>query len=275
MKEIETCDHLLLYCNKLKAKHGLAEPTSEEVAQKTQKEMINDYNKQDLEQKLKDGKILAVHSKKEETMTIIGGGGKKKGKKQKTQQKADTSKQFNIDFVVINKFGLVSVSPPISPEDLGHKIEELTNKKKKFFEDGENQMKQDKDELMNYIEYEVEQEIEAEKKAAEEEEYGYEDEEVKEETNQRDRQSHRGRGGASRGFGDRQNEEDGGYFSKYNKKGKQTKGEFEGSSDEEEYSYNTAAYSKPQRGGGKQVGGGGGGSKKVALALDEDNFPTL
>mgnify|MGYP001485130041 CR=1 FL=1 len=59
-KEIETCDNLIKYCNKLKIQLGLVEPSSEEVAKKTETEMINQFNKTDLDSKIKDGKILAV-----------------------------------------------------------------------------------------------------------------------------------------------------------------------------------------------------------------------
>jgi len=40
--------------------------TSEEVAKKTSTELINEYNRQDIEQKLKDGKIQVVYNKKED-----------------------------------------------------------------------------------------------------------------------------------------------------------------------------------------------------------------
>lgn len=56
-KEIETCEQLVQYCQKLKVQHGLVPASSEEVAKATEKEMISEYNRQDLEQKLKDGKI--------------------------------------------------------------------------------------------------------------------------------------------------------------------------------------------------------------------------
>ena len=51
-------------------------PTSEEVAVKTQKDFMAEYNKQDLEQKLKDKRIIAADSKKE-VMMVVGGKGKK------------------------------------------------------------------------------------------------------------------------------------------------------------------------------------------------------
>ena len=70
---------------------------------------------------------MAVQSKKDD-MLIVGGGGKgKKGKKNK-QQKVEQAQTFNIDFAVINMFGIVGVSPPIAPTDLDPKIEELTTK---------------------------------------------------------------------------------------------------------------------------------------------------
>ena len=56
--------------------------SSEEVAKSTEKELINEYNRQDIEQKLKDGKLMAVESKKDE-MLVVGGGKGKKGKKNK------------------------------------------------------------------------------------------------------------------------------------------------------------------------------------------------
>lgn len=100
-------------------------PTSEEVAKKTESELINEYNRQDIEQKLKDGKIQAVVKKDEGIQ--IGGGKKNKGKKPKAES-SNKPVPFNIDFSVISKFGLVQVSPPISPEELDAKIEELTQR---------------------------------------------------------------------------------------------------------------------------------------------------
>jgi len=42
---------------------------------------------------------------------------------------------------VINKFGFLKVSPPLSGEDLDVKIKEVNELKTKFFEDGEKRMK--------------------------------------------------------------------------------------------------------------------------------------
>jgi len=160
----------------------------------------------------------------------------------------------------------------VLPEALDTKIEELQNKHKKYHVDGEEQIKKEKEDLMKYVEIAVEEEMEAEKKAAEaEEEYGYEDHEENKDANDDGsrRQSHRGRGGK---FVSDRGDQDGGYFSKFNKK--KPRGEFEGSDDEE--TPDSTYYSKPLRGGGKQVGGGSTKQNaKKNLALDEDNFPTL
>jgi len=69
-------------------------------------------------------------------MTSVGGNKGKKGKKSNIKSKV-VSKSFNIDFAVINKFGLVKVSPPIAAEDLDHKISELTERKNLFTKEGE------------------------------------------------------------------------------------------------------------------------------------------
>ena len=64
--------------------------------------------------------------------------------------------------------------------------------------------------------------------------------------------------------------EGGGYFGQ--KFGvKKQKGEFEGSDEEGLDDYTNSAYSKPTRGGVKSKRGG----KKQALAMNDDDFPTL
>lgn len=202
-KEIETCDHLIKYCNKLKAQKGLVPETSEEVAKKTEQTMIAEYNRQDIEQKLKDGKIQAVH-KKEENIIKVGGGKGKKGRKQR-QPKNDGGDGLNIDFAVINKFGLVGVSPPIAAESLDAKITELEETQKRYQTKGSEQMQQEKDALEQDIERMVEDDIEAERKAAESEEYGDEEEKAVEEDGRKP--SHRGRGGFGGNRGDRQEDD--------------------------------------------------------------------
>jgi hypothetical protein len=112
---------------------------------------------------------MEAHTKKEEITKIGGGKNNKKGKKPKDHQTADKG-GFNIDFAVINKFGLVMVSPPVQPSDLEGKISELTLKKEKYLKEGEAELLQEKDDLMSKVEKEVEAEIEREALAAEEEE---------------------------------------------------------------------------------------------------------
>ena len=107
---------------------------------------------------MKDGRLMAAVSKKDD-VTIIGGmGGKKKGKKAKVTQPGEF-KSFNIDFSLIGKFGLVKVSPPISPDDLEKKVEELTKKKDDLFNQGEEVLKKDQNELAKYIEKEVDADL--------------------------------------------------------------------------------------------------------------------
>jgi len=89
--------------------------------------------RQDLQQKLKDGKIQAV-VKKDETVQVGGGKGKK-GKKQR-QPKANENQVLAVDFALISKFGLIGVSPPVEANQLDAKIEELIKKMKQFEEEG-------------------------------------------------------------------------------------------------------------------------------------------
>jgi hypothetical protein len=122
---------------------------------------IKDYNKQDIDQKLKDGKILMAAPKKEE-ITIIGGGkGGKKGKKPKAQVK-ETGDVFKIDLEVIKKFGIVGCSPPIAPEDLDPKIEELKVRLVTLNTEGEKELEHIKSELAKNIDKAVEEDLERE-----------------------------------------------------------------------------------------------------------------
>lgn len=45
LKEIETCEGLIVFCNKLKQQQGLVAPTNEEVAKKLESDSIKDYNR--------------------------------------------------------------------------------------------------------------------------------------------------------------------------------------------------------------------------------------
>lgn len=246
-KEIDTCESLVQYCHKLKVQQGLVPQNSEQVAKDTEKEMINQYNRQDLDQKLKDGKIqMAV--KQADTIVV----NKKKGKKPKAQNKAnDAPKTFNIDFAVINKFGLVHVSPPISPEDLDHKITELQDKQKRYERDGNEELNKEKADIEQNVEKMVEEDIEAEIKAAAEEENSEEEEEKTEKKPQPKKAGI-----------------------------KKPKDEFfDGSDSEEDNQLTSGAYAKPSRGGGQPANRGarrgGRGGRQGNAAFDDEDFPTL
>ena len=139
---------------------------------------------------------------------MVGGKGGKKGKKQNKSKQAEGPKSFNIDFAVINKFGLVQVSPPLAPADLDHKIEELSEKQKMYQKNGDEILKKEREDLEHHIEKMVEEDIEREAKAAEqEEEYDEEEEETKDSRDEDGRtHSHRGRGGFNRAYGGRDEE---------------------------------------------------------------------
>ena len=122
----------------------------------------------------------------------------------------------------------------------------------------------------------VEDELEREKKAAEEDEYGEEEKSYPSDG----RRNYRGRGGGRGGArfgGDRKyddydapakEKDDGGYFgSKLGRK--KPKGEFEGSDDDDEIPSYKSAYDKPSRGGGQIAGRGGKKGGKKAMAMNE------
>ena len=124
-KEIETCAHLINYCHQLKRKAGL-EQDSEAVARATQLAMMNEANMQKVNQKLTDGKLQESSGNKDtDNFVTIGGGKGKKGKKQKKTEYEDV---FSLDVVIIQKFGMLQVSPPIKLEDLDPKIAEIEKK---------------------------------------------------------------------------------------------------------------------------------------------------
>lgn len=121
-KQVAVCEDLVAYCNKMKAQFGLVEHTSEEVARDIEKEMIQSQSQQEIDKKIKEGRLqMAV--KKDEGMQVGGGRGKK-GRKPRKEHQQDTA-VFNIDITTINKFGNVMVSPPTKPEELDAKIQEI------------------------------------------------------------------------------------------------------------------------------------------------------
>jgi hypothetical protein len=212
---------------------------------------------------------------KKEEITFIGGNKGKKGKKPKAQTK-DASESFKIDLEVIKKFGIVNVSPPVAPEDLEPKIVELKTRLVKLNSEGEKELENIKTELAKNIDLAVNEDIEREQKAMEDQ---YGEEEDRPYRGGRGGRGGRGRGGrgGERRYGDyspdrEEKKTDGGYFGQ--KFGvKPQRGEFEGSDDDNQDDYTSSAYSKPTRGGVQGKGAPRGGKKN--LALDEENFPTL
>lgn len=99
-------------------------------------------NREQVNRRLQDKKMQEFSSKQEreaEAMLIVGGGKKQKGKKQKKVEYEDI---FSLDVVIIQKFGLVSISPPTSAQDLDKKLNEINEKKKWYEANGENAMKE-------------------------------------------------------------------------------------------------------------------------------------
>lgn len=103
------------------------------MAKKTETELINEYNKTDLDSKIKDGKIMAAAPKKEEFSQVNKG---KKGKKPKGQKVAENNGTLKVDLEVIKKFGMVGVSPPVDGSVLDEKIEELKKRLKDLDDEG-------------------------------------------------------------------------------------------------------------------------------------------
>lgn len=119
------------------------------------------------------------------------GGGKKKNQRKPKANDSQQAFEFNIDIVVIKKFGLIQVSPPISINDLDTKIAEIQKKKAQLNEQGESKLKEQIDELRKLNE----QEEKEEKKHTEEADDGV----VFEGMRGRSRGGRGGRGGETRG----------------------------------------------------------------------------
>lgn len=73
-------------------------------------------------------------------MLQVGAKNKRKGKKQKTA--VEVEEAFNIDLVVVKKFSLLAVSPPVVPEDLDLRIKVIAEKKAWYEENGEATLKE-------------------------------------------------------------------------------------------------------------------------------------
>lgn len=153
-------------------------------------------NKEQMQKKLQDGKIMECSSKQEReeaAMIMIGGGKKQKGKKQKKVEYEDI---FSLDVVIIQKFGLISVSPPTDAPALDKKLGEISEKKKWYVENGESAMKEKIKEMRLSIKLQEAQE----KERTEKEVSQVQDEE---------RPRRGGRGGRGRGsYGDRDRQTD-------------------------------------------------------------------
>ena len=149
-REIETCEHLIGYCNRLKVISGLGVPAPDEAAKQEQQKIITQINKEEVKKKLDDGKLQRVKTKEEreaEGMVVVGGG-KKGAKKQKKKEKQfEIEVPFNIDITMINKFGFLKISPPLNKESLDTKIKELEEKRVKYNEEGEARLKEDEEKL--------------------------------------------------------------------------------------------------------------------------------
>ena len=63
MREIETCEHLIAYCHKLKIQSGLG--TTDETPEELQKKLNNEVAIEELSKKVEEGKLERVKTKTE------------------------------------------------------------------------------------------------------------------------------------------------------------------------------------------------------------------
>lgn len=140
-KELDTCEHIVMYLTEMKRKAGLLQD-SEVVAQNLQTNFLSEQAKQNLEKKVQAGQIQHALSKQErqEQDVVRIGGGKKKGKKPREYFVDEF--EFNVDIVVIKKFGLIQISPPINLEEIDAKIAEIQKKEAWYNENGVTKMKE-------------------------------------------------------------------------------------------------------------------------------------
>ena len=177
-------------------------------------------------------------------------------------------------------FGLVLLSPPLGPEGLDEKIQELEKKKVEFTKEGQKLQKEENAELYEMIEQEVDDELAQERRADEgyddEDDYYDEDEKLSEEGAENKKDSSNG-AGESRVKTQKSLETEQKAAEQKKKKSK-----FNRDSDEDSDNYvgKSDPYSKPSRGGGRQVNQGGSKDQKQPpkqkMNLDnDDDFPTL
>lgn len=251
-KELGTCEHIINYLHEMKRKAGLIQD-SEVVARDVQTNFMSEQAKQNLEKKVQAGQIQHAKSKQErdaEEMVRIGGG-KKKGKKPK--QQAVEEYEFNVDIMVIQKFGLIQISPPINLDEIDSKVAEIQKKQAWYNENGVHKMKETIEELRRQNEQIAKEETKNKDEA---------DDGVVFESRGRGR-GRGGRGGGGRGRGGFEDRGRG----RGSGRGRQDfriKSEFEGDSDDD---YAAPTQTKTQQNKRKQ--------KAEDLKVDDDNYPTL
>lgn len=96
-------------------------------------------------------------------MIQIGGKKKNKGKKQKKQQ-VEGEDVFQFDIVIIQKFGMLQISPPTDALALDSKMAELDKKKQWYQDNGASKLEEQMEELKKIHEQE---DLEEKKEAAE------------------------------------------------------------------------------------------------------------
>lgn len=150
LKELETCERLIAYCELLKKKVGLGGQTDESIKEE-QKLIINEMAKEQVQQKLKEGKFEQAKSKREreEESLIQIGGRKKGGKKPKASKPEEPVDVFsNIDISILNLFGFLKVSPPMNKDALEAKITELKGREEFFNAEGIKRLKEEEEQVM-------------------------------------------------------------------------------------------------------------------------------
>ena len=64
-KELETCTHLVNYCHQLKRKAGIESGDADEAARLAQQQLLADANREQVQKKLTDGKLMEASSRDE------------------------------------------------------------------------------------------------------------------------------------------------------------------------------------------------------------------
>lgn len=222
-KELDTCEHIVGYLIDMKRKAGLLQD-SETVARDTHKNFMSETAKQNLEKKVQEGKIqhaMSKHEREEEGMIKIGGG-KKAAKPKKEKKDPQENYEFNIDIMVIKKFGLIQVSPPISLDDIDNKIAEINKKKVWYTDNGETKLKETIEELRKLNDQQLKEETKQQTEV---------DDGVVFESRGRGRGA---RGGRSRGgYGDAEGNRGRGRGGRGGRHEFRVRNEFEGESDED------------------------------------------